>query len=78
MTKWIDLRSDTVTGQPDFMREAMFNAVVGDDVYGDDPTITKLETLAASMVGKKQPFLYPVVLLVISLLFLPTVTVVTK
>lgn len=59
MRKWIDLRSDTVTGQPDFMREAMFNAVVGDDVYGDDPTITELETLAALMTGKEATLFVP-------------------
>lgn len=59
MTKWIDLRSDTVTGQPDFMREAMFNALVGDDVYGDDPTLTELETLAARMVGKEAALFVP-------------------
>lgn len=34
--KWIDLRSDTVTQPTQQMREAMFNAQVGDDVYGDD------------------------------------------
>lgn len=59
MSKWIDLRSDTVTAQPDFMREAMFNAVVGDDVYGDDPTITELETLAAHMMGKEAALFVP-------------------
>ena len=59
MTKWIDLRSDTVTGQPNFMKEAMFNALVGDDVYGDDPTLTELETLAARMVGKEAALFVP-------------------
>lgn len=59
MTKWIDLRSDTVTAQPDFMREAMFNAIVGDDVYGDDPTMTELETLAAGMMGKEAALFVP-------------------
>ena len=38
----IDLRSDTVTRPSAKMREAMKNAVVGDDVYGDDPTVNKL------------------------------------
>ena len=51
--KFIDLRSDTVTEQPIFMKEAMFNAEVGDDVYGDDPTVTKLEELSAKIVGKE-------------------------
>ncbi len=59
MNKWIDLRSDTVTGQPDFMREAMFNTVVGDDVYGDDITITELEGLAARMMGKEAALFVP-------------------
>lgn len=59
MTKWIDLRSDTVTGQPDFMREAMFKAVVGDDVYGDDPTMIELESLAARMMGKEAALFVP-------------------
>lgn len=49
----IDLRSDTVTQPTQEMREAMKNAVVGDDVYGDDPTVNQLETLAAEMMGKE-------------------------
>ncbi|MBE6053229.1 MAG: low-specificity L-threonine aldolase [Clostridium sartagoforme] len=55
----IDLRSDTVTKQPDFMKEAMFNAEVGDDVYGDDPTVNKLEKLAAEIVGKESALFVP-------------------
>lgn len=51
--KYIDLRSDTVTMPTDEMRKAMFEAEVGDDVYGDDPTIIKLEELAAQMLGKE-------------------------
>ena len=47
MTRWIDVRSDTVTQPTPAMREAMFHAEVGDDVYGDDPTVQELETLAA-------------------------------
>ena len=43
----IDLRSDTVTVPTEEMRKAMFEAVVGDDVYGDDATINELERLAA-------------------------------
>lgn len=50
--KIIDLRSDTVTQPTQAMREAMRNAVVGDDVYGDDPTLNELERLAAEMLGK--------------------------
>ncbi len=59
MTKLIDLRSDTVTGQPDFMREAMFQARVGDDVYGDDTTMIELESLAARMMGKEAALFVP-------------------
>lgn len=50
---WIDLRSDTVTHPTPVMRQAMANAEVGDDVYGDDPTILKLEAAGARMLGKE-------------------------
>lgn len=49
----IDFRSDTVTKPTKEMRLAMMNAIVGDDVYGDDPTIIELETLAAKLTGKE-------------------------
>jgi threonine aldolase len=49
----IDFRSDTVTWPTPAMREAMAAAPVGDDVYGEDPTINQLEALAAEMVGKE-------------------------
>lgn len=49
----IDLRSDTVTRPTPAMREAMANAVVGDDQYGEDPTVHELEALAARMLGKE-------------------------
>lgn len=49
----IDLRSDTVTKPTDEMRKAMYNAEVGDDVYGEDPTVNKLEELAADILGKE-------------------------
>ena len=49
----IDLRSDTVTHPTPAMREAMARAEVGDDVYGEDPTINRLEELAAEMTGKE-------------------------
>jgi threonine aldolase len=49
----IDLRSDTVTRPTQAMREAMMTAPVGDDVYGDDPTVNQLETLAAQITGKE-------------------------
>ena len=49
----IDLRSDTVTLPSPEMREAMASAVVGDDVYGEDPTVNELEALGATMLGKE-------------------------
>lgn len=49
----IDLRSDTVTRPSAGMREAMANAEVGDDVYGDDPTANALEERAAELLGKE-------------------------
>ncbi len=51
--KIIDVRSDTVTQPTPEMRRAMAEAAVGDDVYGDDPTMNRLEELAARMVGKE-------------------------
>ncbi len=57
--KFIDLRSDTVTMPTDKMREEMFKAVVGDDVYGDDPTIAELEEYAADLVGKEAALFVP-------------------
>jgi threonine aldolase len=49
----IDLRSDTLTQPTKRMRQAIFEATVGDDVYGEDPTINRLEELAAEMFGKE-------------------------
>ena len=49
--KTIDLRSDTVTKPTSKMLNAMINAEVGDDVYGDDPTVKQLELLSAEMTG---------------------------
>ncbi|MBN2470385.1 MAG: low-specificity L-threonine aldolase [Anaerolineae bacterium] len=49
----IDLRSDTVTWPTPAMREAMAHAVVGDDVYGEDPTVNELEAVTAAMFGKE-------------------------
>ncbi|AXA89938.1 low-specificity L-threonine aldolase [Massilia sp. YMA4] len=48
---WIDLRSDTVTQPCAAMREAMAAAPVGDDVYGDDPTVNRLQDAAAELFG---------------------------
>jgi threonine aldolase len=55
--KKIDLRSDTVTLPSPTMRQAMANAELGDDVYGEDPTVNKLEALAAEMLGKEAALL---------------------
>jgi threonine aldolase len=49
----IDLRSDTVTVPTPAMREAMARAEVGDDVYGEDPTVIRLEEMAAARMGKE-------------------------
>jgi threonine aldolase len=49
----IDLRSDTVTLPSDAMRRAIAEAPVGDDVFGEDPTVRRLETMAANVTGKE-------------------------
>ncbi len=49
----VDLRSDTVTKPSPEMRKAMYEAEVGDDVYGDDPTVNQLQEKAAEMLGKE-------------------------
>lgn len=49
----IDLRSDTVTKPTEEMRRAMYQAEVGDDVYGEDPTVNRLEDMAAERLGKE-------------------------
>ena len=51
--KIVDLRSDTVTHPTEAMRQAMATAEVGDDVFGEDPTVNRLETLAAQKMGKE-------------------------
>ena len=53
----IDLRSDTVTQPTEAMRKAMAEAEVGDDVYGEDPTVNQLEELAAELMGKEAALL---------------------
>lgn len=55
----IDLRSDTVTKPSPAMREAMARAEVGDDVYGEDPTVNRLQELAATLVGKPAALFVP-------------------
>lgn len=57
--EWIDLRSDTVTKPTEEMRKAMALAEVGDDVYGDDPTINRLEEVAAKLAGKEAALFVP-------------------
>lgn len=54
-----DFRSDTVTRPGPAMRAAMAAAPVGDDVYGDDPTVNRLEAVAASMLGKEAALFVP-------------------
>lgn len=56
---WIDLRSDTVTKPTPEMREAMARAEVGDDVYGEDPTVNRLEARAAELLGKQAGLYVP-------------------
>ncbi len=53
MKKFIDLRSDTVTQPSQEMRDAMYKAVVGDDIMGEDPTVRQLEIMSADILGKE-------------------------
>jgi threonine aldolase len=55
----IDLRSDTVTKPSAPMREAAADAEVGDDVYGEDPTVNELEAEAADVLGKEAALFVP-------------------
>ncbi len=55
----IDLRSDTVTRPSAAMRQAMAAAAVGDDVWGDDPTVAQLEAMAAELIGKQAALFVP-------------------
>lgn len=57
--KLIDLRSDTVTKPSPEMREAMFNAIVGDDVFDEDPTVNALEEKAAKLFGHEAALFCP-------------------
>ena len=59
MSKAIDLRSDTVTKPTPEMRAAMVSAEVGDDVYGEDPTINRLEQRAAEVFGREASIFVP-------------------
>ncbi len=55
----IDLRSDTVTRPTEAMRQAMIEAPVGDDVFGDDPTVNRLEEYVAALLGKEAAIYCP-------------------
>jgi threonine aldolase len=57
--EWVDLRSDTVTVPTPEMIEAMAGAEVGDDVYGDDPTVNRLEAMSAERMGKQAAVFVP-------------------
>jgi threonine aldolase len=58
-TTFIDLRSDTVTRPSGAMREAMANAEVGDDVFGEDPTVNALQEAVAAVLGKEKALYVP-------------------
>jgi len=59
MTAIVDLRSDTVTRPTPGMRQAMLHAEVGDDVFGDDPTVNALQERIAAMTGKQAALYLP-------------------
>jgi len=59
MTAIVDLRSDTVTRPTPGMRQAMLHAEVGDDVFGDDPTVNALQERIAAMTGKEAALYLP-------------------
>lgn len=58
-TEKIDMRSDTITQPTDAMREAMAHAPVGDDVYGEDPTVNQLQKRVADLLGKPGALFVP-------------------
>src|SRR5690606_13448854 len=58
-TRGVDLRSDTVTRPSAAMRAAMLNAEVGDDVYGEDPTVRRLESRIAELAGMEAGLFLP-------------------
>jgi threonine aldolase len=59
MAEFIDLRSDTVTKPTPAMRQAMAEAEVGDDVFGEDPTVNALQEKVAALLGKEKALLVP-------------------
>ncbi|XP_062536510.1 uncharacterized protein LOC134205345 [Armigeres subalbatus] len=59
LVRVVDLRSDTVSVPTANMRKAMFEAAIGDDVYGEDPTVNELERRAAELLGKEAALFVP-------------------
>src|SRR5260370_29435792 len=59
MSNVVDLRSDTVTRRSAAMRKAMLEAELGDDVFGDDPTVNRLQARAAELFGFEAALLFP-------------------
>ena len=59
MAEFIDLRSDTVTKPTPAMRRAMAEAEVGDDVFGEDPTVNALQERVAALLGKEKALFVP-------------------
>lgn len=59
MTYIVDLRSDTVTKPTQAMKHAMMNSALGDDVFGEDPTVIALETKIATKLGKQAALFVP-------------------
>lgn len=55
----IDMRSDTVTKPTPAMKHAMVNSALGDDVYGEDPTVNALESKIAAILGKQAALFVP-------------------
>lgn len=55
----VDLRSDTISRPTKEMKEAIVNAEIGDDVYGEDPTVVKLEDKTAKLLGKEAGLFVP-------------------
>src|SRR2546430_2868476 len=59
MSDVVDLRSDTVTRPSAAMRKAMLEAELGDDVFGDDPTVNRLQERAAELFGFERALFFP-------------------
>lgn len=55
----VDLRSDTITKPTKAMKHAMVNSALGDDVYGEDPTVNALESKVATLLGKQAAIFVP-------------------